>query len=228
MKRRAGREDLLPACVRPRETFPTTGDDVLRPRRFARGVTLPDLLTTLAILSIVAGLSSSAVHAFAGMTSLRAAAQEVASVFSQARGRAIHRNAYSGVKWIARDGDLSLEIHDDGDGDGVRNDDIENGVDPLVLGPVTVRNRWPKVTVGFIPGFVARDPKGNPVGDLSDPIRFGRSDIASFSPFGDCSPGSVWLGDGLDRQALVRLTPGSATIAIYEWVAARRSWIRTW
>ncbi|MFN7989804.1 MAG: prepilin-type N-terminal cleavage/methylation domain-containing protein [Thermoanaerobaculia bacterium] len=199
-----------------------------RPLRSSRGVTLPELLTTLAILSITAGLSAAGVHAYAGMTSLRAASHEIASVFSQARGRAVHRNAYSGVKWTAHDGDLTFAIHDDGDGDGVRNDDIESGVDPLVFGPFSVKARWPKVKVGFIPGFTARDPNGNPVGDLSDPIRFGRSDIASFSPVGDCSPGSVWLGDDRGRQALVRLTPGTATIGIYEWVAARRSWTRIW
>ena len=201
---------------------------MLRTHRPARGITLIELLTTLAILSLTAALSSAAVHAFAGMSSLRAASHEIASVFSQARGRAVFRNAYSGVKWIAQNGNLTLEIHDDGDGDGVRNDDIDSGVDPLVFGPVSVKNRWPKVTVAFIPGFLARDPKGNPVGDLSDPIRFGHSDIASFSPVGDCSPGSVWLGDGQSRQALVRLTPGSATIGIYEWVASRRTWLRTW
>lgn len=199
-----------------------------RLHRTSRGVTLFELLTVLAILSLTAGLSSAAVHTYARMTSLRAASQEVASFFTHARSRALHRNAYSGVKWISRDGDLSLAIHDDGDGDGVRNDDIDNGVDPLVFGPVSVKNRWPQVTLGFIPGFVARDPKGNPVGDLSDPIRFGISDIASFSPVGDCSPGSVWLGDGRGRQALVRLTPGSATIGIYEWVDSRRTWLRTW
>jgi prepilin-type N-terminal cleavage/methylation domain-containing protein len=197
-------------------------------RPVSRGVTLPELLTTLALLSLGAGLSGAAVHAYAGMTSLRAAAQEVASVFFQARSRAVHRNAYCGVKWTSRDGDLTLEIHDDGDGDGVRNDDIDGGVDPHVFGPVSVRSRWPMVKVGFIPGFTARDPRGNPVGDLSDPIRFGRSDVASFSPVGDSSPGSVWLGDDRSRQALVRLTPGSATISVYEWVAARRTWIRTW
>jgi hypothetical protein len=201
---------------------------MLRSHRFSRGITLFELLTALAILSLTAGLSTAAVHTFAGMSSLHAASHEIASVFSHARSRALHRNANSGVKWIARGGDLSLEIHDDGDGDGVRNDDIDSGVDPLAFGPVSVRNRWPMVTVAFIPGFLARDPKGNPVGDLSDPIRFGRSDIASFSPVGDCSPGSVWLGDGRSRQALVRLTPGSATIGIYEWVASRRTWLRTW
>lgn len=199
-----------------------------RPRRPARGITLLELLTTLAILSITAGLTAAAAHAYAGMSSLRAASHEIASVFSQARSRALFRNSYAGVKWIARDGDLTLQIHDDGDGDGVRNDDIDSGVDPLFFGPITVKSRWPKVTVAFIPGFLARDPKGNPVGDLSDPIRFGRSDIASFSPVGDCSPGSVWLGDGKSRQALVRLTPGSATIGIYEWVGSRRTWTRIW
>ncbi len=199
-----------------------------RPRRPTRGITLLELLTTLAILSITAGLTAAAAHAYAGMSSLRAASHEIASVFSQARSRALFRNSYAGVKWIARDGDLTLQIHDDGDGDGVRNDDIDSGVDPLFFGPITVKRRWPKVTVAFIPGFLARDPKGNPVGDLSDPIRFGRSDIASFSPAGDCSPGSVWLGDGRSRQALVRLTPGSAAIGIYEWVGSRRTWTRIW
>lgn len=204
------------------------GDDVLRSLRPVRGVTLLELLTTLAILTLTTGLSSAAVYAYAGMASLRAASHEIAAVFSQARSRAVFRNIYSGVKWVARDGDLTMEIHDDGDGDGVRNDDIDSGVDPLVFGPISVKSRWPKVSVAFLPGFLARDPKGNPVGDLSDPIRFGTSDIASFSPVGDCSPGSVWLGDGRSRQALVRLTPGSATIGIYEWVAARRTWLRTW
>jgi prepilin-type N-terminal cleavage/methylation domain-containing protein len=201
---------------------------VFRFRRSARGVTLPEVLTTLAILSVAAGLSASAAHTLAGMTSLRAASNEIASVFGQARARAVHRSIYSGVKWVAKDGDLTLEIHDDGDGDGVRTDDIESGVDPLVFGPLSVKSRWPKVTVGFIPGFTARDPKGNPAGDLSDPIRFGRSDIASFSPFGDCSPGSVWLGDAKSRQSLVRLTPGTAAVTVWEWAAARRTWVRVW
>ena len=80
---------------------------MLRSHRSARGVTLFELLTTLAVLSLTAGLTSAAVHAFAGMTSLRAASHEIASVFSQARSRALFRNAYSGVKWIARDGDLT-------------------------------------------------------------------------------------------------------------------------
>lgn len=199
-----------------------------RDRRPTRGITLPDLLTTLAVLSLAGGLSASALHAFAGMTTLRAAAHEIATVFTEARSRAIHRGAYCGVRWVAADGDLTLQVFDDRDGDGVRTDDIRKGIDTAASAPLSVKSRWPKVSVGFIPGFTARDPKGNPVGNLSDPIRFGSSDIASFSPLGDCSPGSIWLGDGRRRQSLVRLTPGTAKISIYEWAASRREWIRAW
>lgn len=199
-----------------------------RPRRLSRGITLPELLTTLAVLSVAGGLSASALHAFAGMTTLRSAAHEIATVFTEARSRAIYRGAYCGVQWVASDGDLTLQVFDDRDGDGVRTDDIRKGIDTPASAALSVRSRWPKVSVGFIPGFTARDPNGDPAGDLSDPIRFGRSDIASFSPFGDCSPGTIWLGDGARRQSIVRLTPGTARISVYEWAAARGKWIRAW
>lgn len=197
-----------------------------RPRRADRGFTLPELLTTLAILSLGAGLSASAANVFSGMLMLRSAVREVSSVFVLARSRAVFRGAYSGVKFTNADGGVSIAIHDDGDGDGVRTDDIASGVDPLVFGPIPLKKRWPRVTVAFLPGFTTPDPAGNSTGDLDDPVRFGRSDIASFSPRGDSSPGSVWIGDGRGRQALVRLSGATARIAVYEWVAARRTWIR--
>ena len=59
----------------------------------------------------------------------------------------------------------------------MRSDDIESGVDPLVFGPVSVKSRWPKVTVGFIPGFTARDPKGNP--SATSPTRSASADPTS-------------------------------------------------
>ena len=199
-----------------------------RPRRPARGITLLELLTTLAIFSITAGLTAAAAHAYAGMSSLRAASHEIASVFSQARSRALFRNAYSGVKWIARDGDLTLQIHDDGDGDGVRNDDIDSGVDPLFFGPITVKSRWPKGDRRLHPRLPRAGPEGEPGRRplRPDPLRPLRH--RELLAGRNCSPGSVWLGDGRSRQALVRLTPGSATIGIYEWVGSRRTWTRIW
>ena len=197
-----------------------------RPHRAPRGFTLPDLLTTMAILSVAAGLSASAAKVFSGMLMLRGATQEVSSILIRTRARAAFRGIYSGVKWTTSEDGVSMAVHDDGDGDGVRSDDIACGVDPLVQGPIPLKKRWPGVSVAFLSGFGVRDPGGSPVGDLSDPVRFGRSDVASFSPRGDCSPGSVWIGDGRGRQALVRLSGASGRIAVYEWAASRRRWVR--
>ena len=54
-------------------------------------------------------------------------------------------------------------------------------------------------------------------GTLSgDPIRFGRSDILSFSPLGTATPGTFYLvGDG--AQAAVRVTGGSARVRLMVW-----------
>ena len=84
-----------------------------------------------------------------------------------------------------------------------------------------------KTLFAFLPGFDRNDPSGEKVGNLSDPVRFGSSDLASFSPRGDCTPGSAWIGDGAGRQALVRLSGATARIAVWEWAAARGAWVRT-
>jgi hypothetical protein len=200
---------------------------VPRPRRSTRGLSLPELLTSLAIVSLVCGLSASAASVFSGILSLRSATREVSSLFRMARSRAVFGGTYVGVKWThGPGGAVSITVHEDGDGDGIRNDDIASGVDRRVHGPIPLKRRWPRVSVAFLPGFAVRDPSGGAVGDLEDPVRFGRSDIASFSPRGDSSPGSVWIGDDRGRQALVRLSGANGRIAVYEWAAARRTWVR--
>ena len=70
-----------------------------RARRSSRGITLTELLTTLALLSVAAGLSASAANALAGMTSLRAASQEIASVFSQAHELLRSLEEFDPVRW---------------------------------------------------------------------------------------------------------------------------------
>ena len=61
---------------------------------------------------------------------------------------------------------------------------LSAGIDRLVAGPYWMRGRFPGVSFSFLPGFEGMDPNGDPVGNLDDPIRFGRSDICTFSPTG--------------------------------------------
>jgi hypothetical protein len=74
------------------------------------------------------------------------------------------------------------------------------------------------VRVGFLPGVPAIPPERGVL--TGDAIRFGRSDILSFSPLGTATPGTFYLsGDG--AQAAVRVTGGSARVRLMIW---RGSW----
>ena len=53
-----------------------------------------------------------------------------------------------------------------------------------------------------------------------DPVRFGVSDILSFSPLGTATPGTFYLA-GDAGQAAVRVTGGSARVRLMVWRSGR-------
>ncbi len=196
-----------------------------------RGVTLPDLLASLAVLAVVTALGVPALSGVFSQSMLREAARDVANVFNRARLRALDTGRDVGVKWLSSGGDVTFTLYEDRNGNGVLTADIRSGIDRPIGAPFSVRGRFPRATASFLTDFPGGDPAGGSpgsVGDLSDPIRFGRSDICSFSPMGHASPGSVWLSDGQGRQTVVRVSPMTAQIQIHDWCAPRRTWIKAY
>ena len=139
---------------------------------------------------------------------VRTAAGEVAGVLRATRALAIRERTNAAVKFrVNESGDVSFAIYRDGDGDGVLNRDIDSGVDPPVGPTRELRHLGRRVTFGFPPGPPPRDP-ADPrrfLKNLQDPIRFNRSDLASFNPLGGSTPGSVYLTDGRYHLSAVRL-----------------------
>ena len=96
--------------------------------------------------------------------------------------------------------------------------DILSGRDRLVSGPFPLSGGAPGVRVGINPGIPALPPEQ---GQLSgDPVRFGVSDILSFSPLGTATPGTFYLA-GDSGQAAVRVTGGSARVRLMVWRGGR-------
>jgi len=193
-----------------------------------RGTSLPELLVVLLILGLVSSLSLPALRDLLAEEGLATAAREVSAVLTAARERAVFQGADVGVKWISSGGDLVLSVYQDGNGNGVTTADIRKGIDRLVAGPYWLRGKYPGISFSFVPGFDGLDPGGAPIGDLADPLRFGRSDICSFSPLGKASPGSVYLSNRQRRQAAVRVTPLNAKIQIFTWHGKKLKWIKRW
>jgi hypothetical protein len=72
----------------------------------------------------------------------------------------------------------------------------------------------PGVFVGFNAGVPELPPEK---GTLSgDPVRFGVSDMLSFSPLGTATPGTFYLA-GENAQAAVRVNGGTARVRLMLW-----------
>lgn len=155
------------------------------------------------------------------------AAQEIVGALRQARARAIRMSVRVGVKFrTAANGRVTYALYADGDGDGVLTRDIESGVDPQVTPPHSLTYLGARVGFGFPPGPPPRDP-GNPsrpLDRLHDPIRFNRSDLASFNPLGGSTSGSLYLTDGIEHLWVVRLLGRTGKVKAMRYDFEERRW----
>ena len=176
--------------------------------RGAGGFQLLELVIVLAVAAILITMTVPGLLRLAAGLRVQMAARELAGALRQARAEAVRHNVRVGVKFeVDEDGPTSFALYRDADGDGVLTSDIESGVDPR-MGPARdLVHMGRDVDFGFPPGPPPRDP-GDPrrrLDRLEDPIRFNRSDLASFGPLGGSTPGSLYVTDHVYHLAVVRL-----------------------
>jgi len=159
-----------------------------------RGYSLVELLTVVAIIGTIAVCAVPAFANYRRRMSVLAAAEQLRNIFRLTRQRAISSGHNVGVKFIAGR-EWTYAIYEDGDGDGVRNDDIDRKIDRRLFGPAIVMPSFHIATIGLLTTTV-KDPDGDALKPDASPIQFGRSTICSFSPMGSGTPGTVYLIDG--------------------------------
>ena len=172
-----------------------------------KGFTLIELLVVLAVLGSLITLGLPPLLESTDDLRLTMAAGEIAGVLRSSRSFALRYNANVAVKFNTEQaGVVTFALYRDGTGNGVLNQDIDSGKDPQVMPPQSLKFLGRDVGFGFPPGPPPRDPStGAPMDRLDDPIRFNGSDLASFSPLGTATPGSVYLCNGRGPLRVVRL-----------------------
>jgi len=195
-------------------------------RRRESGYQLLEAIVVLAIVMISAGILLPPLLRSADGRRVRLAAAELTGVLREARSYAIRHNCRAGVKFLVEDEQVRWTLYRDGDGDGVLNRDIDSGVDPPLGLPRTLIHLGRHIRFGFPPGPPPRDP-GDPrrrMKRLDDPIRFNRSDIASFGPLGGSTPGSLYLTDSIRHLAAVRVFGRTGKVKVLRWDAIEDQW----
>jgi len=186
-----------------------------------RGHTLPELLVALAILIVAASVAIPHLKAYSVEAHLIAAGQTFKGEFRKARSIAVRSSAQTAIRFEDGLQGPSYSLYMDGNHNGVLAADIASGRDRRIAGPLPLNGGEADVRVGINAGVPAIPPDRGTL-DPADPIRFGRSNMLSFSPLGTATPGTFYLaGDGL--QAAVRVTGGSARVRLM--VCRGRTWV---
>jgi len=189
-----------------------------------RGISSVELIVVLALAATLLATTATGAFQLREALSVRSAAAELSSTFARARAYALTRGVAVAVKFRKDGGRYEWALYGDGNGNGVRTSEIASRVDRSLALAVP----WSRSDVrpGILRGTPVPDPSspGAPLDRLDDPIRFNNSDLCSFSPAGESTPGSVYLWDGRNRMAVVRVFGRSAKIRTLYYFRGEKDW----
>jgi len=193
-------------------------------RHSERGLTLIELLTAIAIAGMIAAVAFPQMLTLQRRAAARNAAGELRSIFAAARMRAIAHSRNCGVKFTKSADGWSYALYDDGDGDGVRNDDITSGVDKCIQSPRRVLAGMEQRAFIGLPPYKLVDPDGDPLLPTKSPVNFNNSSICSFSPIGEATSGTIYITDSIDDVYAVRVFGTTGRIRMLRWNRGKSKW----
>ena len=173
-------------------------------------------------LALVAAMTTSAVPvtgAAIDASRARNASGFLAARLRLARQHAATRSASTGVVFDLTGSGWTIRVCTAGNGNGIRRADIAAGTDTCAEGPFSLAQQFPGVEVGVdarLPG-----PDGEP--GSADPVRFGRSNIASFSPEGTATAGTVFLRTKCSQYA-IRVNNVTGRTRLLRYNPGTRAW----
>lgn len=189
--------------------------------RSTRGAALVDVVVACAVIAIIAAIAIPSVQATRERGEARMAARYLAQRLQMARAQAIRRNRVVAMRFdpaeVGRFG-----IYADGDGDGVRQPDVDSAVDPVVDADARLTDHFAGVRLHVVDDVPS--PDGGLLTRGSDPVRIGASSFVSFNPLGGATSGTIYLAGRSGPQMGVRILGSTGRIRVLWFDTARREW----
>jgi hypothetical protein len=150
-------------------------------------------------------------------------------LFRRCRTHAALANRHVAIRFRACEHEPGwcYSVYRDGDGDGVRNNDIDRGRDPMVRPPERFASRFHGVPPAIYPRQdIPCVPRARCRLEGTNPVRFGNSFLVSFSPTGQSSSGTLYLSDGHHSMAAVKLFGPTGRMQQWEYDPTGNVWKR--
>lgn len=205
----------------------TDGRTPARQRRRARlgpgdvGFTCVELVLVLGIIVMLASLVVPATAQVMDASRARQAAGFMASRFRLARLQAVSSTRSVGLVFDLVGGRWTFRLCTDGNGNGLRRAELMTRQDGCTEGPYDLSAMFPGMAIDVDPRLPG--PEGDP--STGDPVRFGSSDILSFSAAGTCTAGTLFLRSENGTQYGIRISNLTARTRILRYEAGLRQWV---
>ncbi len=186
----------------------------------ALGMSLVETIVVLGVAALLAGFAVPLTVSARDEARARQAAAFAAGRLRDARQQAVMRGRAAGLVFDREEDRWLFRLCLDGNANGLRRADLTAGTDRCLEDNVDLATLFPGVSVSVDPAI--RGPDGDPPSD--DAVRFGSSDMASFSPAGGCTPGSLFVRSAKGAQFAVRIAGVTGRLRVLRYDA----WARTW
>lgn len=186
-----------------------------------RGITTVDLIIAMAVIVLLGSLVTPSTAIVLDDGRARQAAGFMATHFRLARLRAVATTSSVGLVFDQVNGRWTFRVCADGNANGVRRADLTAGADVCAAEIHDVAQLFPGMTVGVDPQLSG--PAGEP--GSGDPVRFGTSDILSFSAGGTCTAGTLFLRSSRGTQYAVRISNVTTRTRLLRYEAGPGQWV---
>lgn len=183
------------------------------------GASLLEVMVTVALVATVTSFATPlAVHARDDQEG-RSAATFLAGQFRLARQQAILTGRNTALVFDLRNEEWTFVVCVDGDADGVSRADIAAGLDPCRGSAQPLASWFSRTSIHR--ASAVPDLSGNTDGAV---VAFGASRMASFSPLGTASSGSVTIMTRGGRHYAVRVAGVTGRVRVWRFAPESRRW----
>jgi hypothetical protein len=186
-----------------------------------RGATILDVTFALAIGTTITAVSVPVISGVVDDMRAAMAARYVAARIGTARLDAVRRSNSVALRFESADEDFVFAVFADGNDNGVRSADIRAGIDPALSSFERLRDTFPGVRFGLMPGIP--DADGQPATG-EDGVRIGSARLLSTSSDGSSTSGTLYIRSQRQQYA-VRILGATGRTRMLHYQPQTRTWL---